>query len=299
MNSAVVQIKFLTLFLGALMLAVDITLFSFVEYNMFHLHMYEPEAEVRSAHIAAEVTTVLNCLMCFADCYVICFERAHSKKHVKALIYATVSVCIFMGNVVAYHFISNGRYKYTIPTMNITAFNPANMKDVWFDEIHAYLVEYETSRDATKTKAKAPRILKTLSYFQELSSCCGVISYADYTTLGVPVPQTCECSSKFKRILHDCTRGKRLTGGRSFEGGVIDMTEWRRRMGAGSPPSSQKAKEKSVDYELKKEVHKDGCEEHRTRYVYVLTGVLRLLVTSNSLQFLSIIMIPIPWLYEK
>lgn len=55
---------------------------------------------------------------------------------------------------------------------------------------------------------------------------------------------------------------------------------------------------KKDQYLLKKAVFSHGCEEYRKTDSFVLTMVLRLLVTSNSLQFLSIILVPIPWLYE-
>ncbi|XP_037086104.1 uncharacterized protein LOC119106873 [Pollicipes pollicipes] len=303
MNTAVIQIKFLLLFLSALMLAVDLTLFCFVQYNILHMSVFQPEAAVQSAHIAAEVTTMLNCIMCFADCYVTCFERAHSRRHVKALVCAVVSVCIFMSNTASYFYIAGGKYQYAIPTKNITAFNPDNMQDIWLDEIHAYLSEYENSRNANKTKANSLKYLVTLDYFQQISHCCGVISFADYTTLGVPIPKTCECGTH-ESILHSCTRGKKTsTGGRSFVGGMIDMTQWRKYMGGGSPsdPAEDDRESRGGDdeYQLKREVHEDGCEEHRIKYVHVLSVLLRLLVSSNSLKFISIIMIPIPWLYEK
>ncbi|XP_037086101.1 uncharacterized protein LOC119106871 [Pollicipes pollicipes] len=234
MNTAVIQIKFLLLFLSALMLAVDLTLFCFVQYNILHMSVFQPEAAVQSAHIAAEVTTMLNCIMCFADCYVTCFERAHSRRHVKALVCAVVSVCIFMSNTASYFYIAGGK--------------------------------------------NSLKYLVTLDYFQQISHCCGVISFADYTTLGVPIPKTCECGTH-ESILHSCTRGKKTsTGGRSFVGGMIDMTQWRKYMGGGSPsdPAEDDRESRGGDdeYQLKREVHEDGCEEHRIKYVHVLSVLL-------------------------
>ena len=48
-----------------------------------------------------------------------------------------------------------------------------------------------------------------------------------------------------------------------------------------------------------REVFKSGCEKDRARCVYILTGMLRLLVSSVALQFISILFIPLPWLYQK
>ena len=288
MNSAVMRIKMLTLALGVLMLAVNMALFSFVQYNILHLHMYRPEPAVRVAHYVAEVGAVLNCLMCFFDCYVICFERAHSRRHVKALVYAMLSAVIFVSNSGSYFYIANGHYQYAITTKKITAFHPVHLQNVWFDEIHDYLVEYEDTRNATETRRSAAKHLKTLSPFQNLSHCCGVTSFADYTRLGLPIPPTCECAENNLLRAVTCTRGQKLSAAMAR---ALDSETPEKRTGAGRAASSQ--------YELKTAVHRSGCEEDRSRAVHVLTGMLRLLVSSLSLQFLSLLFIPLPWLYEK
>ncbi|KAF0305684.1 hypothetical protein FJT64_022716 [Amphibalanus amphitrite] len=278
----------LTLALGALMLAVNISLFCFVQYNILRLHMYKSEPAVRLAHYVAEVAAILNCVMCFFDCYVVCFERAHSRRHVKALVYAMLSAVIFVSNWGSYYYITNGHYQYTIPTKKITAFYPPHLETVWYDEIHDYLVEYEDARNVTKTRQNAGKFLKTLSHFQNLSHCCGVTGYNDYTSLGLPVPPTCECGKWSILKVVRCTRGHKLSTGVARL--VADESE------TGHDPGERSSSSK---YELTTPVFKNGCEKDRAHCVYVLTGMLRLLVSSVALQFLSLLFIPLPWLYQK
>lgn len=174
MNQAVIKIRFYSIMLSTVLLGVDIALFCFVQYNIWKMPKYAAEPAVRAAHFAAEVTTFLTCIMCFGQCYVACFERAHSKKHRKALIYGLLSTLVFLANTLCYFIILGGNYRYDIPTRNITAFIPESISEMWFDEIRDYVQDYENKMNASMTRNNAYQFLITLDYYQvrQLSSGC-------------------------------------------------------------------------------------------------------------------------------
>ena len=71
MNSAVVRIKMLALALGALMLAVNISLFCFVQYNILKLHMYK--VTVRCSIGSFFYVNVIRCVPCM--CVFLCTQQ--------------------------------------------------------------------------------------------------------------------------------------------------------------------------------------------------------------------------------
>ena len=62
----------------------------------------------------------------------------------------------------------HSQYQYTIPTKKITAFYPANLQNIWYDEIHDYLMEFEDTRNATETRlVRIRRMIKTLTHLSQ------------------------------------------------------------------------------------------------------------------------------------